>query len=193
MFDKHAGGRYVWKLRGANTLFCDCILQAFPQTPWIFCVRDPLEVGVSDLADPPYWLRPFGDPLNPFLPYVTGGQHVTREVYVASAFRSFCQAISGADWARGKIIKYERLPEAVWSTVCPHFGLSIDELEREAMARRARMYSKAKGRREIPFSSDIAQKWGKASDELKAAVDRHARPALADLLSSLEGRRSAGE
>ena len=185
LYYAHADGPYVWKLRGANTLFCDRIIRAFPETPWIFCVRDPLEVAVSDSKDPPYWLRPFGNPINPFLSYFTDNpqEDLSREVYIARAFAGFCRAISKTDWTRGQLVKYEQLPDAVWSTIGPHFGLSIDRFEREAMAERALFYSKAKRGERIAFNPDVSRKWSTASDELKSAVDLYARPALADLLS----------
>ena len=128
LFATHSGERYVWKLLSPNTLFCDLILRAFPQTPWIFCVRDPLEVAVSDLTEPPYLLQFFADPLNPYLPYLLNGENeaFSREVYIARAYAAYCRAIARADWTRGMIVKYEHLPEAVWSAVAPHFGLTID-------------------------------------------------------------------
>ena len=186
LYYAHAGGPYVWKLRGANTLFCDLILRAFPETPWIFCVRDPLEVAVSDSNDPPYWLRPFGNPLNPFLPYFIDGCHedVSREIYIARAFACFCRAIGKVDWTRGRLIKYEQLPDVAWTTISTHFGLSIDRVEREAMAERALFNSKTKYGERIAFQPDVKRKWIAASDELKSAVDFYARPALADLVSS---------
>jgi hypothetical protein len=36
LFATHASGQYIWKVPGETTLFCEVILNAFPQTPWIF-------------------------------------------------------------------------------------------------------------------------------------------------------------
>ena len=55
------------------------------------------------------------------------------------------------------------------------------------MAERTLQYSKAKRGKVIPYSSDGLRKWGSASEELKSAVDLHARPALADLLRLASG------
>ena len=52
-FARHAGGPYVLKLSSWNTLFCDIVTEAFPETNWVLSLRDPVEVGVSLLRQPP--------------------------------------------------------------------------------------------------------------------------------------------
>ena len=187
----HAGGRYVLKLRSANTLFCDLILRAFPQAPWIFCVRDPLEVAVAFATHPrlAVWFNRLDHPKNPFRGYMRDehGRESSREVYIAHMYSALCRSIGQLDQTRGRIVEYGDLPDAVWSVVAPHFGLAIAPIEREAMAERALQYSKAKRGKVIPYSSDGLRKWGSASEELKSAVDLHARPALADLLRLASG------
>ena len=59
-FARHAGGPYVLKLSSWNTLFCDIVTEAFPETNWVLCLRDPVEVGVSLLQQPPGWLSSDG-------------------------------------------------------------------------------------------------------------------------------------
>ena len=60
-FARHAGGPYVLKLSSWNTLFCDIVTAAFPETNWVLCLRDPVEVGVSLLQQPPGWLSSAGE------------------------------------------------------------------------------------------------------------------------------------
>ena len=55
-FARHAGRPYVLKLSSWNTLFCDIITEAFPETNWVLNLRDPVEVGVSLQRQPPGWL-----------------------------------------------------------------------------------------------------------------------------------------
>src|SRR5215218_4239480 len=52
-FARHARKPYVLKLSSWNTLLCDIVAEAFPASPWILSVRDPVEVGVSLLKQPP--------------------------------------------------------------------------------------------------------------------------------------------
>ena len=115
------------------------------------------------------------------------GRESSREVYIAHMYSALCRSIGQLDQTRGLIIEYGDLPDVVWSAVAPHFGLAIAPIEREAMAERTLQYSKAKRGKVIPYSSDGLRKWGSASEELKSAVDLHARPALADLLRLASG------
>ena len=56
-FARHAGRPYVLKLSSWNTLFCEIVTEAFPETNWVLTLRDPVEVGVSLLRQPPGWLE----------------------------------------------------------------------------------------------------------------------------------------
>jgi hypothetical protein len=190
LFAGHARGRYVLKLRSANTLFCDLILRAFPQTPWIFCVRDPLEVAVAFATHlrPVVWFKRYDDPKNPFRRYMRDehGRDCSREVYIARMYSALCHSIGQLDQTRGRIVEYCDLPDVVWSVVAPHFGFSVGQSERATMAARALMHTKVR-QGAIAFESDALVKWKSASEELKSAVDLHARPALADLLRLASG------
>ncbi len=59
-FARHARRPYVLKLSSWNTLYCDIVAEAFPDTPWVLSLRDPVEVGVSLLASPPGWFAGHG-------------------------------------------------------------------------------------------------------------------------------------
>ncbi len=60
-FARHARKPYVLKLTSWNTLFCDVVAEAFPDSPWVLCLRDPVEVGVSLLQQPAGWIWDGGD------------------------------------------------------------------------------------------------------------------------------------
>jgi hypothetical protein len=186
LFAEHSGGKYIWKLRSASTLFCDVVVRAFPNTPWVFCVRDPLEVGVSFLshAVPVNWLKQYDDCANPYLPFMPGAQdgHPSREIYFARAFAYFCRAIGRLDRSRGLVVRYEDLPDAAWSTVAPHFGVRLTAEETSGMARAATLYSKVRKGKTVSFAPDSPDKQQAAHSELRSAVDVYARSALAELL-----------
>ena len=65
-FARHARKPYVLKLTSWNTLFCDVVAEAFPDSPWVLCLRDPVEVGVSLLQQPAGWIWDGGEPAAPF-------------------------------------------------------------------------------------------------------------------------------
>jgi hypothetical protein len=179
IFARHAGRPYVLKLRSWNSLFCDLVIEAFPTTPWVFCIRDPVAVGVSVIRSPPTWLRTFGSTLNPFLEYtIRRTSRGEREQYIAQMYAAFCYAIAAIDRTRGKIVEYEQLPEAVWDIIGPHFGFECSEREKQTMISAGKLYSKAAIGTKIEFRPDSAAKRASANDQLKRAAYSYAHPAL---------------
>ncbi len=188
-FASHAGQPWVVKLSSWNTLYCDMVAEAFPATPWVLCVRDPLEVCVSLLERRPGWLRDAGEPSHRFAPVVDPGQLArTGEEYLARLVAAYCQAIGRLDPALGGLVDYEALPEVVWQQVAPAFGLSIDDAVRERMLQASRADAKAPLGRQQAFEPDRARKQSAASPALREAVDSIARPELARLVAAFAGR-----
>ncbi len=181
-FARHAQKPYVLKFTSWNTLFCDILTEAFPESPWILSIRDPVEVGVSLLGQPPGWVWESAKPAAPFSALVDPeGASNSREEYVARLFGAFCQAAARLDARRGRLVPYESLPPAVWERVAPHFSLSIDSRERNRMTEAARANSKSAPGKSSAFVSDIAAKQAAASSELRRAMGVFARPRLEEL------------
>jgi len=178
LFSRHAGKPYLLKLTSWNTLYCDLVAEAFPSTPWALSVRDPVEVCVSFLRHRPGWLRDeqlFASVIDP------SRSSRGPEDHVARLYGALCNAAGRLDPARGKLVPYEALPDAVWNVLGPHFGLSIDDRLRVRMAAASKTYSKSPVGRATPFVPDEANKRAAASAELHQAIDTHARPALSRL------------
>jgi hypothetical protein len=175
---RHANGPYIIKCTSWNSLYCDLVTEAFLDTTWIMCVRDPLEVAVSLLHERPGWLRGPGES-DPFASRIDPTR-VSRspEEYVAHLLAAYCDAAARLDAARGRVVDYERLPDAVWSTVAPHFGLSPDSQVRQRMAVLSRMQSKSAPGKSVPFVQDSAAKRAAASPALESAISEITRPAL---------------
>jgi hypothetical protein len=171
-FARHARSRYVLKLTSWNTLFCDIVAEAFPETPWVLCLRDPVEVGVSLLKQPAGWLTEFSPVVDP------DAASKSREEYVARLYGALCEAALRLDPVRGLLLAYRRLPAAVWETVAPHFSLAVDRAARERMSDAAGRNSKSQPGRESKFDDDSAAKRAAASQELHRAIDAFARPQL---------------
>jgi len=181
-FARHAGKPYVLKFSSWNTFFCDILAEAFPASPWVLNIRDPVEVAVSLLNEPPGWLREEAGVANPFARLIDPeGEAPSSEERVARLFGAFCEAASRLDPARGRLVRYEALPAAVWEVVAPHFGLAMDESRRQRMADASRRNSKAPLGAVAAFASDIAKKQAAASTPLCHAIDTAARPRLARL------------
>lgn len=183
-FARHARKPYVLKLTSWNTLFCDIVAEAFPGTPWILCLRDPLEVAVSLLRQPAGWIWDGNGPAAPFRKYVDPeGRAQSREAYVARLYAAFCEAACRLDPDGGRLVDYAALPAAVWETVAPHFSLTVDKAVQGHMRAAAAMNSKAPVGRPEKFSADAAAKNASASAALRQAIDAMARPALVQLQS----------
>jgi hypothetical protein len=182
-FARHARMPCVLKLTSWNTLFCDLVAEAFPATPWILCVRDPLEVCVSLLRRPAGWIWQAGRPVPHFAASIDPqGASKSPEEYVARLYGALCDAAARLDPARGRIVAYESLPAAAWDVVAPHFASPADTRQVERMAAAARRDAKAPVGSDTPFESDAAAKQAEASQSLREAVDRFARPRLLALL-----------
>jgi hypothetical protein len=183
-FARHARKPYVLKLTSWNTLFCDVVAEAFPDSPWVLCLRDPVEVGVSLLQQPAGWIWDDGGPAAPFRRYVDPeGAAPSREAYFARLYAAFCETAGRLDAARGRLVDYASLPAAVWESVAPHFSQAVDAPLRARMQAAAAMNSKAPVGRPQEFSADAAAKAEAASAPLRQAVDEVARPALQRLLA----------
>ena len=182
-FARHARGRYILKLSSWNTLYCDIVAEAFPDTPWVLSFRDPVEVGVSLLASPPGWFQGTAEAARGLAARVDPDHAAkSREAFVASVYGAFCAAAAGLDASRGRLVPYESLPAAVWDIVAPHFSLSVDPSQRDRITEGARRHAKAAIGSVAQFQSDVANKQGAASAELRRAIDSLARPQLELLL-----------
>jgi hypothetical protein len=179
----------VLKFSSWNTLFCDLLTEAFPDSPWILSLRDPVEVGVSLLNQPAGWMRDVEGPASALRKHVDPeGATQSPEEFVARLYGAFCTAALRLDPGRGRLVHYETLPAAVWDTVAQHFSQSIDDRQRERMAQAARINAKAPVGKAVEFAGDATAKQAAASAGLREAIESFARPPL-QRLQELHARR----
>jgi hypothetical protein len=178
-FARHAGKPYVLKFSSWNTLFCDLLAEAFPDSPWVLSLRDPVEVGVSLLRQPAGWMRDAEGPASELRKCVDPeGAAQTPEEFVARLYGAFCTAAARLDAGRGRLVHYPSLPAAVWEIVAPHFSQPVDDRQRERMAQAARVNSKAPVGKAVEFAYDATAKQAAASVALRQAIESFARPPL---------------
>ncbi len=147
------------------------ILKAFPQTPWIFLYRDPVEVLASQIGHAGIQFTPGAmapellglDPalLHPSMP---------MEDYAAQVLGSICDAaLSCLAKGGGLLVNYDRLPGA-FQAIASHFGMRLDDdfprRREEILAADAKRNGVAfkpraqiNGRRAPPAVSDAAERW----------------------------------
>ena len=82
------------------------------------------------------------------------------------------------------LINYRRLPDAVWTTILPHFGVAASQANRATMAVAARRDAKAPS---FEFTGDIVTKQQAATELTRAAAAER----LGEIYAQLETLRRA--
>jgi hypothetical protein len=163
------------KLDSWHALALPLFRRAFPDTPWIFLYREPVEILVSQQQSRgihmvPGSLRDLFDQE----PSETGWN---PEAYCARVLARIGESVlRNYTPGKGLLVNYASLPEAVWTDVLPHFGVPCSAIDRAAMAEAARYDAKHPER---PFASDVAAKRKAATPAILCAAERlgglHAR------------------
>ena len=149
---------------------------AFPDTPWLFLHRDPVEILASHQVAPSPEMMP------EILPPATFGlEEQSRDSgdYQARVLARIAEAAIAALHAGGGIsVDYQSLPEAVFTTILPQFRESARPEERRAMEHATSDHAKHPGRR---FEADSASKAQSLGAERRAAAQRRLAPLHAQL------------
>lgn len=149
---------------------------AFPEAPWTFLYRDPVEVlmshermpGGQTLPGPHAALVGITDPAA--LP----GLEFAARVLAATCHRAADHAGIGG----GMLIDYAELPKAFVTRILPHFGIVPDAADKDCIA--AALRRDAKQPRQ-PFDPVERPPRQRASAAVIAASDKHLAPAVARL------------
>jgi len=141
--------------------------RAFPDAPWVFLYREPVEVLVSHL-------RRRGVQMIPELvaPARLGLDMpaVPDADYCARVLAALCEAAARHYPAGGgRLVDYRQLPEALFTQVLPHFGVTASAAEVQAMRAATARDAKAP---EQAFAPDVQSKQAAATPALRAICDR---------------------
>lgn len=157
--------------------------RAFPELPWIFLYRDPIEVMVSHARQRGLQMVP--GLLDPMFLDIEQPHDLTADAYCAEVLERICTfALSQIDLGGGLLVNYDTLPEAVSTDILPHFGLDLSDADRMAMQLASTRSAKAPTE---TFSADKLAKQRAANDAVQAAVRRK----LTDRYTALEDHRRA--
>jgi gluconate kinase len=165
---------YFIKFDSWSMIDLDLIRRAFPEVPWIFLYRNPIEVLVSQMRERGSQMIPgaIGQIL-PGLDFMETLQ-MPPEEYCARVLARFCEnAIGGAKSGNALMINYNQLPEVVTSAMIEHFQINYSPEDIENMKNAARFNAKTPG---IPFASDSAAKRNQASDAARQAAEKWINP-----------------
>lgn len=156
------------------------IRKAFPEVPWIFLFRDPVEILVSITTNPAPHAVPGMMKLGvPELDAARPGL-VKIADHSARVLRLLCeQALAHLQRdERGLAVHYEELPEAMHTRIASHFGLSFSAEEADLMLAKSRYNAKSPL---MEFEADSQSKQDKATPEIRAAVERELAPLYREL------------
>lgn len=182
---QHTGGarHYVVKLDSWHALALPLFRLAFPDTPWIFLYRDPIEILVSHMRMRGMQVVPGVMPDD--LYGIAGGATMPAEEYCARVFERICTAvIDHAGLGGGRLINYAALPGAVEDEILPHFRIDAGEEARAAMTAASARDAKTPVRL---FAADAEAKQKEASEAVRLAATTH----LAEPYRRLEAMRLA--
>ena len=170
--------RLFVKFMAADALDLPLILRVFPQTPWLFLYRDPLEILASQHA------MGGADTIPGAIPTARLGLNaeaiaaMTAQAYQSHVIAALGQAALAAKTdGRGLILNYEDLPRALCEEIPRHFGLALGSAELAAMREAAGRDAK---RPRAPFMADGAAK-RLIGAQWRDTVDAIAGPTIAAL------------
>jgi hypothetical protein len=158
--------RYVVKFDSWNIHKLPLIRTAFPDTPWIFVLRDPLEVLASQLRSP--GMHCLAGAMDPAILGMTFQDVISlsREEWSARVLAGFlCSALAHRGDPAGMFVNYRDLPRAIWGGIARHFGIEFDDDEVRRMQEMAQFHAKLP---QQPFAADSEGKQLGAPESARA-------------------------
>lgn len=161
-----AAHHYVVKLDSWHALALPLFRLAFPDTPWIFLYRDPVEILVSQMRQRGVQTVPGTIRFDPYR--IDGAEEMSGEEYCARTLDRVCTAVlDNIASGGGLIINYTDLPGAVDDLILPHFGITPDAKARAAMAAATRFDAKTPTE---AFTGDSEAKQREAGAAVRSAA-----------------------
>lgn len=179
----NAERHYFMKFDCWNTLDLDVITSVYPDVPFVFLYRDPVEVLVSQMTQPGSYFVPgsFGMRLAGLT--FDESLRLTREEYCARILAGICNAgLKHSDHENSLLVNYNQLPEGVYDGIADHFGVSFSSDDLETMRAKASFNAKTP---QFTFAPDADLKRREATDNLRRAAEEWLYP----IYEQLEARR----
>ncbi len=150
------------------------VRQVFPDVPWVFLYRDPVEVMVGTMKR-----SSFGTIAGPLSQRITGvpvqqlNAMPAAEV-AARVLGKLCEmAATFHQHSPALLMNYSELPEAVPARLGPHFQLHWNETDLDTMKQTSRFNAK---KPDAQFASDSVQKREAATEQIRDAVAQWITP-----------------
>lgn len=161
---------YFIKFDSWSTLDMAFIQRAYPDVPWIFLYRDPIEVIVSQMRQRGSQMVPGA--IGKTLPdlELADAFKMPPEEYCARVLARFCQiALDHAGSNKAMLVNYTQLPEAALTDILRHFNVEYTADELETMRKASGFDAKSPS---MPFAPDSEQKRNESTGAARqAAID----------------------
>jgi hypothetical protein len=159
---------------GWSSLNAPSVRAAWPQTPWVFLYRDPIEILVSQMRERAAFMIPGVIDWALFDIKTVEDSGFDQVAYCAQRLGVMLEAmVRYFDPATTLLVNYSELPGSFMLRVMPHFGM---EVESERIANlNAVMSRDAKNPAQV-FSYDSAAKQLDADSHTRAMANRWMRP-----------------
>ena len=169
---------FVLKLDAWNVCSLGLVRRAFPDVPWVFLFREPVQVLASHFRQRGAHMVPGA--LDPALFGLDPGKivHMPPEEYCARVLAAIYRAALEHRDERALIVDYADLPDAVFSRILPAFGLDCDAAGLARMREVAGFDAKNP---QLLFSPDGEAREREASPALREAAERWVRPLYEEL------------
>jgi hypothetical protein len=148
------------------------IRRIWPDVPWMFLYRNPIETIVSNMEGPPAWLQ---DEDHRVLASAIGASpaavaQMSPEELCARSIASFYSSALRVANDRTLLLNYNQLTPDVFSDTLKFFGIRPSAAELDAIAARSQTYSKAVSQNRA-FVADSEQKRHAASSVIREAAE----------------------
>ena len=163
------------KFSCCSTSQIERIQRIWPNVPWVFLYRDPVETIVSNMRNRPSWLMDEDHRVLASIIDSTPAEvaQMSAEELCARAIASFFSTAHRVANDRALLLNYNQLSTAEISNVLNFFGIEPAAAEMETIARQSRLYSKAaSGAR--AFVADAETKQQLATRHIREAAERWA-------------------
>lgn len=156
-----------------NVMDLPVIRKAFPDVPWIFIYRDPVEVMVSQFGRRGAHMIPGAIAPKLFGTTIDEAVSMSPEEYCARVLATICESALRYHAGGGMLINYKQLPEVVLTSLSNYMGLDWTATEREKMKNVRRLHAKNPS---TDFRPDSAGKQDNATREIRDAAQKWLYP-----------------
>lgn len=169
--------KLFFKFQSANTPLMELYTKAFPNTPWIYLFRDPVEIMVSHIGNDkgavdraPCLRSRRRAPAEVVRVLSAAPNAVSKAEYCAAHLNFLNQApknLLKAPGSFGRAVNYKNLPNEFIDDILPnHFGVDVSDEYKNAMISTSQHYSKARKGPQT-WVNDTDTKHSRASSEMK--------------------------